>query len=149
MDAVFGGRVHGCNLCRRAIAVVFVYVRVSDAIVQPKQSLRARCHRDGDVAVSTRTAADPHALWLQMGRYRLEQALQSGVPSDSCEGQLTLESVNDGPTANASGLADGQVDRRTTTDRRVVYDRRQLIRFEDDRRAGVDRRTGNDSLEMS
>lgn len=36
------------------------------------------------------------------------------------------------------------VDLRHDAARRVVYDRRQLIRFEDDRRAGLERRMGND-----
>lgn len=34
--------------------------------------------------------------------------------------------------------------RRGQSERRVVYDRRQLIRFEDDRRTGVERRMGSD-----
>lgn len=35
-------------------------------------------------------------------------------------------------------------ERRTAaTDRRVQYDRREMIRFEEDRRGGVDRRAGN------
>lgn len=36
------------------------------------------------------------------------------------------------------------VERRDRSDRRLVYDRRQLIRFEDDRRAGMERRAGSD-----
>lgn len=36
------------------------------------------------------------------------------------------------------------VERRDLGDRRLVYDRRQLIRFEDDRRAGLERRAGSD-----
>jgi len=36
------------------------------------------------------------------------------------------------------------VERRDHVGRRVVYDRRQLIRFEDDRRAGLERRVGAD-----
>ncbi len=36
------------------------------------------------------------------------------------------------------------VERRARRERRVVYDRRQLIRFEDDRRAGMERRGGTD-----
>lgn len=36
------------------------------------------------------------------------------------------------------------VERRERMERRVVYDRRQLIRFEDDRRAGMERRVGSD-----
>lgn len=36
------------------------------------------------------------------------------------------------------------VERRAPRERRVVYDRRQLIRFEDDRRVGMERRVGAD-----
>jgi hypothetical protein len=41
------------------------------------------------------------------------------------------------------------IDRRVTPDRRVTYDRRQMIRFEDDRRSGVDRRAGNEPFEIA
>lgn len=43
-----------------------------------------------------------------------------------------------------SGDARVNPDRRTRMDRRRVYDRRELIRFEDDRRAGRERRIGID-----
>lgn len=49
----------------------------------------------------------------------------------------------------AGGLPGGhapwnRIERRDRADRRLVYDRRQLIRFEDDRRAGMERRAGSD-----
>lgn len=45
------------------------------------------------------------------------------------------------PSADA---ALNYVDRRTRRDRRVFYDRRELIRFEVDRRAGAERRMDAD-----
>lgn len=88
----------------------------------------------GGTPVTGTTAVD--ARWLELGRDRLEQALQS---PDRRAG---------GGAADARS-ADEPVERRTTVDRRVTYDRRQLIRFEDDRRVGIDRRAGNDSLEIA
>lgn len=46
--------------------------------------------------------------------------------------------------ATASGAAWNYSDRRIRTDRRLVYDRRELIRFENDRRASRERRLGMD-----
>lgn len=48
-----------------------------------------------------------------------------------------------GGATSATGPSNN-VDRRGRSERRVVYDRRQLIRFEDDRRAGTERRVGSD-----
>ncbi len=86
--------------------------------------------------MTAKTAADPQAQWLELGRLRLEQALQS--PDRAADGGASDAATEDNP-----------VDRRTTPDRRVTYDRRQLIRFEDDRRSGIDRRAGNDSWEIA
>ena len=49
--------------------------------------------------------------------------------------------VGGAPGANAPW---NYVERRDRAERRLRYDRRQLIRFEDDRRAGMERRTGSD-----
>lgn len=46
--------------------------------------------------------------------------------------------------AARSGAGMEHVERRTVTDRRLLYDRRQLIRFEDDRRHGQERRQDTD-----
>lgn len=67
------------------------------------------------------------------------------IPGES-DRRWTLESrtnrsANGTPSANASW---NFVDRRTRMERRVVYDRRQLIRFADDRRASRERRVGID-----
>lgn len=43
-----------------------------------------------------------------------------------------------------SGDAWNDAERRRRPERRLVYDRRQLIRFEDDRRTGMERRLGTD-----
>lgn len=67
------------------------------------------------------------------------------VTSDKADGHMTLEPLNERRTAAPRpGLSRNEVERRTRTERRLVYDRRELIRFEDDRRAYRDRRIGND-----
>ena len=99
--------------------------------------------------MTSRTAADPRTQWLQMDRHRLEQALQAASPGTTA-GALTSAPNNDAdPAGSESAPAGNHVERRTSSERRVVYDRRQLIRFEDCRRSGLDRRAGNDSREMA
>lgn len=67
-------------------------------------------------------------------------------PSTDASGSgLTLEPCGDGRLGAARyGVVTNQADRRTPAGRRLVYDRRELIRFEGDRRAGKDRRAGVD-----
>ena len=94
-----------------------------------------------------RTASDLCAPWLQLASDRVEQALQaSGLPDDGGTRPLP-EAGNDANGATIAGQSGNPLDRRTKTDRRVLHDRRQMIRFEDDRRTGADRRAGSDSLD--
>jgi hypothetical protein len=44
------------------------------------------------------------------------------------------------PTSGAAAPVKFQVDRRGNKDRRVLADRREMLRFESDRRSGKDRR---------
>lgn len=75
--------------------------------------------------------------------------MAKNVTSGNSDGRMTLEPhpkdgigmARFGPRRNQTR---NEVDRRTRTERRLVYDRRELIRFEDDRRANRDRRIGND-----
>ena len=68
--------------------------------------------------------------------------------SDKSGGGLTLSPRQEGPVGTTRFGSPGshwnQADRRTQTDRRLVYDRRELIRFEDDRRDRKDRRAVTD-----
>jgi hypothetical protein len=76
---------------------------------------------------------------------RWEQGMAKKVTSDKADGHMTLEPLNEPRTpAPRSGPSRNEVERRTRTERRLVYDRRELIRFEDDRRAYRDRRVGSD-----
>lgn len=70
------------------------------------------------------------------------------VTSDKLDGRMTLEPRTEEPTGMARfgprrNQARNEADRRTRTERRLVYDRRELIRFEDDRRVTRDRRGNN------
>ena len=67
----------------------------------------------------------------------MEKKIIPGKP----ERRWTLQSRNpSSPGGTPADAALNYVDRRTRRDRRVVYDRRELIRFEVDRRASADRR---------
>lgn len=72
----------------------------------------------------------------------MEKKIIPGKP----ERRWTLQSPNpSGPgEAPSADAAANYVDRRTSRDRRVLYDRRELIRFEVDRRAGDARRLDTD-----
>lgn len=85
----------------------------------------------------------------QRKRWRPEQAMAKKPTSDKSDGRMTLEPLTDDRSGTARfgprrSSTRNEVDRRTRTERRLVYDRRELIRFEDDRRANRDRRIGND-----
>ena len=72
--------------------------------------------------------------------------MEKKTPPGNPERRWTLEPRNTGsarrtPSANADW---NYADRRTRRERRIVYDRRQLIRFEDDRRTCDERRLGAD-----
>lgn len=97
--------------------------------------------------MSGRTASELCAPWLQPASDRVEQALQASSPDGAATSPLP-EAGNDAHGATiAAGHSGNPLDRRTKADRRVLHDRRQMIRFEDDRRTGVDRRAGSESLD--
>jgi hypothetical protein len=97
--------------------------------------------------MTARTASDLCKPWLQPASDRVEQVLQAtGSPDDGGTRPLP-EAGNDAIGARA-GQSGNPLDRRAKTDRRVLHDRRQMIRFEDDRRTGVDRRAGSESLDV-
>ena len=68
------------------------------------------------------------------------------------ENRTSLGGRPDGSAADDNARSAGQVrpgeERRILEDRRVRYDRREMIRFEDDRRTGFDRRLDADPWAM-
>ena len=67
------------------------------------------------------------------------------IPGDPERRRSLASRTNRGIGATTAAHAPGNhEERRLRAPRRMVYDRRQLIRFEDDRRVCRERRTGND-----
>jgi len=66
------------------------------------------------------------------------------TPAGTSDHHWSLESGKGSALGTTAGAPWSYSDRRIRTDRRLVYDRRELIRFENDRRASKERRHGMD-----
>lgn len=92
--------------------------------------------------MTAKTALNPNGLTYEGETDRRAQAAPApgGPGGASAPGAASMTAA--GPDRNP-------VELRDRTERRVTYDRRQFIRFEDDRRSGVDRRAGHESWQIS
>lgn len=72
--------------------------------------------------------------------------MEKKIPPGTSDPRWSLQSRKSGSVVGTppADAAWNYADRRARSDRRFVYDRRELIRFENDRRAGRERRVGMD-----